>query len=214
MGPDRDPDFEAVTVSDEDLTAQESDTVSLHGLSDGELVHLVRQGDESAFELIFERHKRRVTAIAGRFFQEHAEDILQECFIRAYLALPDFLDRGEGSFAAWLSKIAFNSCYDELRRRGRRRESPVSELSESESQAIRGLTTDFASIESTTVSRDLANRLLGHLSAEDRVVLVLLDVEGLSVSEIAEIMGWSAAKVKIRAFRARSHLRRILVKFL
>jgi RNA polymerase sigma-70 factor (ECF subfamily) len=211
MGPDRDP---AVTASDEDFKAQKCDTGSLHGLSDGELVSIVLQGDESAFELIFERHKRRVTAIAGRFFQEHVEDILQESFARAYFALPEFLDRGEGSFAAWLSKIAFNTCYDELRRRGRRRESLVSDLSEVEAQMIRRLSPESASIESSTVSRDLANRLLAHLSPEDRVVLVLLDIEGLSVREIAAMMGWSVAKVKIRAFRARSHLRGILAKFL
>jgi RNA polymerase sigma-70 factor (ECF subfamily) len=70
------------------------------------------------------------------------------------------------------------------------------------------------SVEAKTVTRDLANRLLAQLSPEDRIILVLLDVEGLSVNEIAKMMDWSAAKVKIRTFRARSHLRRLLSKFL
>jgi RNA polymerase sigma-70 factor (ECF subfamily) len=91
------------------------------GPSDSELVQRVCQGDEAAFELIFDRHKTRVITIAGRFFQEHVEDILQECFVRVYFALPDFIDRGSGSFAAWIAKIAFNTCYDELRRKSRRR---------------------------------------------------------------------------------------------
>ena len=214
MGPNRDDFVECVTNSNKASADQESEVEAPHEPTDAELVNSIRQGDESAFELIFERHKRRVTAIAGRFFQEQVEDILQECFARAYFALPDFSDRGEGSFAAWLSKVAFNTCYDELRRRGRRRESLLSDLSEVEAETVRSLSTQSASIESATVSRDLANRLLAHLSPEDRVVLVLLDIEGLSVSEIAGMMGWSVAKVKIRAFRARTHLRRILAKFL
>ena len=214
MGPNRDDFVECVTNSNKASTNQESEVETLHEPTDAELVNSFREGDESAFELIFERHKRRVTAIAGRFFQEQVEDILQECFARAYFALPDFDDRGEGSFAAWLSKVAFNTCYDELRRRGRRRESLLSDLSEVEAETVRSLSTQSASIESATVSRDLANRLLAHLSPEDRVVLVLLDIEGLSVSEIAGMMGWSVAKVKIRVFRARAHLRRILTKFL
>ena len=214
MGPNRDDFVECVTNSSPLPADQESEVEALHEPTDGELVKSIRQGDESAFELIFERHKRRVTAIAGRFFQEQVEDILQECFARAYFALPDFEDRSEGSFAGWLSKIAFNTCYDELRRKGRRRESLLSDLSGAEAETVRTLSAQSASIESATVSRDLANRLLAHLSPEDRVVLVLLDIEGLSVSEIAGMMGWSVPKVKIRVFRARTHLRLILAKFL
>jgi RNA polymerase sigma-70 factor (ECF subfamily) len=215
MGPNRDPSLESINEG-EQSDQRVSDAGALDEPSDTELVSIVCQGDESAFELIFNRHKTRVLLIAGRFFQEQVEDVLQECFVRAYFALPGFVDRGEGSFAAWLSKIAFNVCYDELRRRGRRRESRVSDLSEAEAQTIRALSTDSqeVSIESAAVSRDLANRLLAQLSAEDRIVLVLLDVKGLSVSEIAKMMDWSTAKVKVRIFRARRGLRRILEKFL
>jgi RNA polymerase sigma-70 factor, ECF subfamily len=192
-----------------------SDAGPVDGPSDAELVTSVCQGNESAFELLFDRHKQRVSAIAGRFFQKNVEDIVQECFTRAFFSLPDFSDRGEGSLSAWLSKIAFNACYDELRRRGRRRESVVSELSPSEIETVKSLThSGEGSVESVAVSRDLANKLLAQLSAEDRLVLVLLDVEGLSIGEIADTMGWSNAKVKIRIFRARTDLRRLLQKFL
>jgi len=163
--------------------------------------------------MLFERHKVRISSIAGRFFQDHVEDIVQECFTRAYFALSSFSDEGEGSVGAWLSKIAFNTCYDEMRRRDRRRESFLSELPEAEAQTIQALTTD-SSAESLVVSRDLANKLLAQLSPEDRLVLVLLDVEGLSVSEISQTMGWSVSKVKVRVFRARADMRRVLKKFL
>ena len=69
-------------------------------------------------------------------------------------------------------------------------------------------------IEGALVSRDLALKLLTRLSAEDRLVLTLLDVEGFSVAEISEMTNWSISKVKVRAHRARAHLRRIMKKFL
>jgi RNA polymerase sigma-70 factor (ECF subfamily) len=196
---------------------QDSDARSLNEATDRELVSLVLEGDQSAFEALFERHKFRVGLIAGRFFREHVEDIVQEVFTRAYFALPDFADeREESSLSAWLSRIAFNASYDELRRRARRREHPLSDLSETEAQAIRSLIADptHLSVESAAISRDLANKLLDRLSAEDRFVLILLDVEGLSVQEISRLTGWSVAKVKIRTFRARTDLRRVLKRFL
>jgi len=181
--------------------------------SDSDLVASVCNGNDEAFELLFERHKVRVSAIAGRFFQDHVEDIVQECFTRAYFALSSFSVDGEGSFGAWIAKIAFNTCYDEMRRRGRRRENFISELASDDVQTIQALTGESGT-ESVVVSRDLANKLLAQLSPEDQLVLILLEVEGLSVSEIGRAMGWSTAKVKVRAFRARAQLRRILQRFL
>lgn len=117
--------------------------------------------------------------------------------------------------AGWLSKIAFNTCYDELRRRRRKPVSGAAELTDEERQTVRSLVTaDEISVESASISRDLANKLMSRLSPEDRIVLVLLDVEGLTTGEIGQILGWSSAKVKIRAFRARNDSRRILRKFL
>jgi len=68
-------------------------------------------------------------------------------------------------------------------------------------------------VEAAAVARDLADKLLARLSPEDRLVLVMLDVEGLSTAEIAEVTGWSVSKVKVRAHRARAHLRRVLKRF-
>lgn len=185
--------------------------------TDVQLAAAVCNGDEDAFTTLFERHRRRVAIVAGRFFRqrEEIEDVLQETFAKAYFALREFSDDGSGSLAGWISKIAFNTCYDELRRRRRKPESGAAELTNEERQTVRSLVTaDHFSVESASISRDLANKLLSRLSPEDRIVLVLLDVEGLTTSEIGQILGWSAAKVKVRAFRARNDLRRILRKFL
>ncbi len=136
--------------------------------------------------------------------------------MKAYFALPDFSNQQEASFAAWLARIAFNACYDELRRTKRRPEGALNDMSEEESATLTGQLRAVgagADVESATIARDLASKLLARLSPEDRLVLVMLDVEGLNVSEIADVMKWSASKVKVRAHRARAGLRRVLQRF-
>jgi RNA polymerase sigma-70 factor, ECF subfamily len=176
-------------------------------------------GDEIAFELLFERHKRRVALIAGRFFKqrEQIEEIVQESFTKAYFALKDFSNEKETSFASWIARIAFNTCYDELRRISRRSENTFSDISKDEVLHLSEKLQDIKSgsdVETKIVARDLANKFLSRLNAEDRLILVLLDAEELSVAEIADITKWSVSKVKVRAHRARTSLRRLLKKFL
>ena len=184
--------------------------------SDSELVARVSVGDDDAFEELFNRHRRRVALIAGRFFRrrEQIEEIVQESFTKAYFALRDFSNEQEASFASWLARISFNVCYDELRRLKRRPESSMSEVSEEEAAWLKAQLRAGGSVEAETVARDLAAKLLARLSPEDRLLLVMLDAEGMTVSEIAELNRWSTAKVKVRAHRARASLRRVLSRFL
>ncbi len=187
--------------------------------SDVELVSRAVADDETAFEELFNRHRRRVSLIASRFFRqrEQIEEVVQESFMKAYLALPDFSNSQENSFASWIARIAFNACYDELRRMKRRPESAMSNVSEEESAWLKAqLRSQGAGddVEAAAVARDLADKLLARLSPEDRLLLVMLDVEGLSVAEIGEMNKWSISKVKVRAHRARASLRRVLERFL
>lgn len=188
------------------------------GPSDAELVSDVRAGREDAFEELFRRHRRRVALIASRFFRhrEQIEEVVQESFAKAFFGLGEFSNRQAESFGAWLSRIAFNVCYDELRRLKRRPESSLSELDEDEAAWLRARSlsaSEARGVESDAVSRELAAKLLARLSPEDRFVLVMLDVEGLSTAEIAGVTGWTVSKVKVRAHRARAHLRRVLKRF-
>ena len=208
--------METPTESTEPHTDARAETVA--GPSDVELVSDVRAGREDAFEELFRRHRRRVALIASRFFRhrEQIEEVVQESFAKAFFALGEFSNRQAESFGAWLSRIAFNVCYDELRRLKRRPESSLSELSEDEAAWLRNRASTASGargVESETVSRELAAKLLSRLSPEDRLVLVMLDVEGLSTAEIAGVTGWSVSKVKVRAHRARAHLRRVLKRF-
>ncbi|HLM57391.1 MAG TPA: sigma-70 family RNA polymerase sigma factor [Pyrinomonadaceae bacterium] len=187
--------------------------------TDAGLVARVLGGEEEAFEELFGRHRRRVALIGSRFFRrpEQIEEVVQESFTKAYFALSDFNARPEGSFAAWLARIAFNSCYDELRRQGRRPETALEDVTAEEAASLgRRLREEGGrrDAESAAVSRDLAEKLLNRLSAEDRMVLVMLEVEEMPVAEIAGALGWSLSKVKVRAHRARAALRRALGRFL
>jgi RNA polymerase sigma-70 factor, ECF subfamily len=211
----------AVSIAPVDETADNSRTEVAQApeASDVELVARAVGGEELAFEELFHRHRRRVALIAGRFFRqrEQVEEVVQESFTKAFFALSDFSSRREASFASWIARIAFNSCYDELRRLKRRPEGALGEVTEEETARLRERVRSDGGgrgVESEAVSRDLASKLLARLGPEDRLVLVMLDAEGLSVAEIAELLGWSVSKVKVRAHRARARLRRSLARFL
>src|SRR5882724_3502777 len=183
-----------------------------HEAVDDELVAAVRSGDEAAFALLFERHRRLVSRLAYRFFyrREQVEDIVQESFASAYFALSAYRGGQERSFMAWLSRITVRTCYDALRRSSRT-ESVMSELSEAEEALLSKRLRDSGSgsdIEGKAITRDLAAKLLQRLEPDDRLILTLLSIAELSVAETAEFTGWSVPKVKMRAYRARKVLRR------
>lgn len=181
--------------------------------SDQDLVARALDGESAAFAELASRHRTRVERLCQRFFAdtEQVRDLAQETFIHAYGGLKGY--RAEIPFVAWLRAIAVNLCYDELRRRKRRPEELVADFSAPEVGWV-GLVntaTPEEIVEAAEERREaklLAERLLATLRPEDRLVLTLQNGEELSVSEIAGIVGWSEAKVKIRAFRARQALRR------
>lgn len=180
---------------------------------DGELIAEVLGGDNSAFTELATRHRPRVERLCRRFFsdEEMARDLAQESFIRAYTALSTY--RAEMPFGGWLRAITVNLCYDELRKRRRRPEELIADFSAPEAQWIQqvhGASPEdiVGEAEQRREAYDLAHRLLDTLRPEDRMVMVLKESEDLSVAEIAETLGWSEAKVKIRAFRARQALRK------
>ncbi|HSQ19286.1 MAG TPA: sigma-70 family RNA polymerase sigma factor, partial [Blastocatellia bacterium] len=141
--------------------------------TDESLVEAVRAGDDSAFEQIFERHRRRISRMVGRFVNrpERVEEILQDVFIKVYFALGAYSAERGPSFAAWLSRVAINSVYDELRRARRRPESSIIDITSDEivwlNSQLRAKVAG-GDAESAVISRDLANKLLARLSADDR----------------------------------------------
>lgn len=185
--------------------------------SDAQLVELVLSGDEAAFENLFDRYKRLVAAIAGRYFRqpEQIEEIIQISFTKVYFDLKTFRGDHNFSFPSWIGKITTNACLDRLRAQKRKPENLWCEFSEAETEMLSAIWANGEkSAENLVIERDLAEKLLSQLTPEDRAILKMLESEEMSVREVAEITGWSKAKIKMRAFRARNALRKILRKFL
>jgi RNA polymerase sigma-70 factor (ECF subfamily) len=207
------PQWQKPAAADDSVSASPSE------MSDDGLVTAARGGDEAAFAALFNRHRHLVARLGYRFFprREQVEEIIQESFIKAYFALNDYQGGNEKSFVSWLARIAVRTCYDELRRIQRRSESNIGDLSEDEAAYLHDRLRDASAsgnVERTAVSRDLANKLLARLRPDERLILVLLKQEELSIAEIADLTGWTAAKVKMRSHRAQQGLRRLLRKFL
>ena len=184
--------------------------------TDSQLIELVLAGDETAFEQIFDRHKRHVARTAARYFQrpEQIEEIIQIAFAKAFVELPKFRGEHELSLPSWLGRIAANACLDTIRSQKRKPEDLQCELSTGEAETILDLAASGdRSSEESLISRDLSQKLLAHLPHDDRALLHLLYVDEMSVADISGLLGWSVSKVQIRAWRARHSLRKVLKKY-
>ncbi len=160
---------------------------------------------EQAFAELVRRHKKRIFGIASNFARDHheLEDLCQEVFLAAYRKLGKF--RGDAPFEHWVSRIATNRCYDLLRKR---KNHPV----QTELDEIGYRLADDApeSQRRAREAREILHHAMQALTANQRLSLTLLELEGCSVREAAERTGWSESKVKIEAFRGRKRLRDIL----
>jgi len=208
-------------LHNENLMTRSDDELAQGGVrvtrSDSQLVELMLAGDEGAFEQIFDRHKRMVGLVASRYFRqpEQIEEIVQISFSKAFMELGGFRGRHDLSLASWLARIAVNACFDALRSNKRRSEHLSCDLTEGELRSLDEVASAVtADAEEVVLQRDLTEKLLASLPVEDRGLLQMLYAEELSIAEIAELTGWSQSKVKIKAWRARNALRRVLRKFL
>ena len=140
------------------------------------------------------------------------EELVQIIFVKVFQKLDQWA--GEAPLAHWVSRLAVNTCLNELRSEKARPELRWADLNEDESLALQQLVQGVEESASNQVSaRDLANRLLELLPPQDRLILTMLDLEGRTAREAAKLMGTNATLVKVRAFRARQKLRKHLAQF-
>ncbi len=181
--------------------------------TDAELIAAVIRGDTASFEPLIKKYQPRVFATARRYARRESEveDIVQEVFIKAFQKLAGF--RGEAPFEHWLMRLAIRTCYDFLRAHQRNRETSFTELSQPETDWLDQFVVEpDAADEHAEAARQLIRRILTRLSPSARLVITLLEIEERPVKEIAQITGWSVPLVKVRAFRARAEMRKILAK--
>ena len=173
--------------------------------ADEDLVQATLGGDDDAFAELVRRHKRRVFASAARFARDdhQLDDICQEVFLRAFRNLGKF--RRDAPFEHWLGRIAVSACYDFLRKERRTRALLPLDAVEFDAKDL--------SVESAIAAgraRELLEFGMRKLTPEERLVLTLCEIEEKSVREVAQLTGWSESNVKVRAFRARQSLKKIL----
>jgi RNA polymerase sigma-70 factor (ECF subfamily) len=175
---------------------------------DDELVLSALAGRDDAFEELAQRHKGRVFGVASRFARDAAEleDICQEVFTQAYFKLRQY--RRDSPFEHWLLRITTHKCYDYLRKRHRAAPqiSVEAMLESGHEPHAPPAPTPHPQLENLRAA-------IGQLSAKERLVITLLELEDRSVQEVAKLTGWSEGNVKVRAYRARAALRKLLEKF-
>lgn len=171
-------------------------------------VSRAKEGDQAAFEAIFQRYERQIYGFIYRMMSnaEDANDLTQECFIRAYKALPQTSE--DLNVSAWLHRIASNACLDVLRRRQRIRWLPWE--SHKHEQLLHGKPIDDP--ERNVISgetREFVQAVLSQMTPRNRLALVLREFEGMSCEDIGQVMGLSRSAVKSVLFRGREEFRKI-----
>lgn len=182
---------------------------------DAEIIAAVLSGAVERFEGLVVKYQSRVFMTARRYARrEHeVEDIVQEVFIKAFNKLGSY--RGDAPFEHWLMRLAVRTCYDHLRSHQRNREDALTDLTEDEVDWLERFASDPATTQpSDTGARELIERAMALLSPPARLIITMLEIEERPVKEIAGITGWSVSLVKVRAFRARRELRRIMEKLM
>ena len=173
------------------------------------LVRRVQRGDKRAFDLLVSKYQLRLAKLVGRLVSDRAEaqDVVQEAFIKAYRALPNF--RGDSAFYTWLYRIAVNAAKNHLVARSRRPPTADVDITDGDVEEAGVLMADVATPESYAARDQLQAalaRALAELPEDLRTALTLCEMEGLSYDEIAQVLDCPIGTVRSRIFRARRAL--------
>ena len=176
-------------------------------------LHRIAAGDENAVrELLRHFHPFVLKLVRSHLPRRMSEeDLTQMIFIKIFQNLDKY--RGKVPLQHWISRIAVNTCLNELRAEKRRPEWRLSDFDEDTSAAIERLgrvETDMASHDDARMAQEVLTQMLTRLSPDDRLLINLLHLEERSIEEIHALTGWSRAAIKVRAFRARAKLKKML----
>jgi len=168
----------------------------------------LRNDDEAARELV-----RRLYPLVAKLVRAHRprrtaeEDLCQMIFIKVFQKLSQF--SGKVPLEHWVSRIAVNTCLNQIEAEKVRPELRYADLSEEEQAVVENLATSARELapDERLASRQLVEHLLGLLKPAERLAIDLLYLQGRSVEEIRKITGWSVALIKVRAFRARQKMK-------
>jgi RNA polymerase sigma-70 factor (ECF subfamily) len=184
---------------------------------DAALVAGAKAGDAHAFELLVQRHERKIFSVAQRMTRnwEDAEDVLQQCFQKAFIHLRKF--EGESLFSTWLTRIAINEALMLLRKKRGSREVPIAEsITEDETVLPLDFPDSGPNPEDSCLQREqerILSAAVNELTPGMREVIELRVLGELSTGETAQVMGLSVGAVKARVFHGRRKLRKRLKRY-
>ena len=177
-------------------------------LVERETIEKARTGDAAAFNQIVLAYRKRILGTVSRLIgrPEDVEDVAQEVFVRLYYSLDQL--RAPEVFEPWLYRLTVNASYDYLRRAKRRSESRMADLSEQQVIMADSLASGRQEEEDRQKSqiREFMDALFRHVSEQDRLLLTLKEVEGLSLRELEKVYGVNENALKVRLFRARQRV--------
>jgi RNA polymerase sigma-70 factor, ECF subfamily len=172
------------------------------------LIEAAKRGDPVAFNQVVLAYRKRILGTIARLISrpEDVEDVAQEVFVRLYYSLDQL--RSAEVFEPWLYRLTVNSAYDYLRRVKRRHESRMSDMTESQVIMADSLAGGRRSEEEENKSqtRAFVDALFEHVSEDDRILLTMKEVEGLSLKELGTIYNVNENALKVRLFRARQRV--------
>jgi RNA polymerase sigma-70 factor, ECF subfamily len=183
---------------------------------DRELVSRCRAGESPAFEELVRKYQQPLMNLIYHYigYRNDVEDVAQKIFTKIYFSLPKFDIKRP--FFPWLYRIAINQCYDELRRIRRQKTSTFSELSLEDASSIENLISQNevapVSDEDRQEMNALLHRMLDQLPPQQRMAIVLRDLEGIPYIKMAEILKCTEQAARLKVFRARIRLRTLIEK--
>jgi len=186
-------------------------------MNDAEIVRRVLDGDVNAYALLVDAHAAQILGITSRHVpQDRAAEVAHESFVRAFERLGTY--KGDSPFVHWLSRIAIRRCADFWRGRAKSRETVFSALGTGTREWIESIPDCSDCGLDAHAERSEAgvilDKALAQLTPDDRLVLTMTHMEGQALGDVAEFMGWSLSKVKVRSHRARRKLRDVLGRML
>jgi RNA polymerase sigma-70 factor (ECF subfamily) len=181
--------------------------------SDDLLVQLSKAGDRDAFNELIKRYESKIYSIAYRFSGNHSDagDLAQEAFIKAFRGLNSF--RGDASFATWIYKILSNVCRDEIRKQQRHKLVSLDDLTIHSGNSSYLISTELSPqdyLEKIEI-QNLVQEQLNSLPSDQRLILVMRELQGMTYEEIAKEMDCNLGTVKSRLSRARQSLKNNII---
>ena len=183
--------------------------VDYQNTQEGALVRRAQTGDESAFQELVEKYQSKVFSIIHGIVRQRndVEDIAQQVFAKVFFSIRNFDFRS--SLITWIYKITVNECFDYLRKKKVRKLVYESDLSEDEVRRVENTEPNVdrqVPADASLAGRDYVTKLLSRVSEEERMLLMMKEVEGYSVEELAAKTGMNENTIKVKLFRARQKL--------